>query len=404
MKITAAFVSLLPLLALESAVAFPQAPRTLNVRTTDLDFGQCPDLGIQFDPVNIIFKPTDDMYDAQTIVYSPDISSVTGPMCDILENDCQASQDAITACRAAQESSSNLAGEDAADAWNDALGVPPPPQDSTERRQSVERRQRGGQQPGDRKETQSATPQPVNGAVVTPGAQGKQDGKKQTDTQSPTRPAATPQVQVNEKEGKPQGGPQKDAQPGANPSTTTQAGGKQNGGKQQGGQQTDTQSPTGPAATPRVQGNEKEGKPQGGPQKDAQPGANPSTTTQAGGKQNGGKNQGGQQTGASPAAANPSATPPVGEKLNNITAAAANGTGKNFCNGKDAITNGKQVKTGSCNPIQLGEMPSSDKMLSQLITFPEPGAASGIKAGETFNISVKVANLVAGKFSNAETQ
>jgi hypothetical protein len=52
----------------------------------------------------------------------------------------------------------------------------------------------------------------------------------------------------------------------------------------------------------------------------------------------------------------------------------------------------------------MGQIPASDKMLSQLITFPEPGAASRIKAGQTFNISVKVANLAAGKFSNADTQ
>jgi hypothetical protein len=90
MKVTATLVSLLPLLMLESVVSLPQvslarsppdvsphteanmlkqASRTLDASTTNLDFGQCPDLEIQFDPVNAIFKPANDMYDAQAVAW-----------------------------------------------------------------------------------------------------------------------------------------------------------------------------------------------------------------------------------------------------------------------------------------------------------------------------------------------
>ena len=74
----------------------------------------------------------------------------------------------------------------------------------------------------------------------------------------------------------------------------------------------------------------------------------------------------------------------------------------NFCSGK-TLTNGLQVKSGSCNGIVMGEIPSTANMVSQIITFPEVGKASKLKAHQTFQIKVQVTNLDAGSFTNPDT-
>jgi hypothetical protein len=50
----------------------------------------------------------------------------------------------------------------------------------------------------------------------------------------------------------------------------------------------------------------------------------------------------------------------------------------------------------------MGDIPSKDSMVSQLITFPAPGASSKIKPEETFDIKVAVKNLAAGSFTNPD--
>ena len=72
----------------------------------------------------------------------------------------------------------------------------------------------------------------------------------------------------------------------------------------------------------------------------------------------------------------------------------------NFCTGK-TLTNGLQVKTGSCNGIVMGNVPSTDNMISSIITFPGPGDT--IAANQDFNISVQTQGLAAGSFTNADT-
>lgn len=74
----------------------------------------------------------------------------------------------------------------------------------------------------------------------------------------------------------------------------------------------------------------------------------------------------------------------------------------NFCSGK-TLTNGLQVKSGSCNGIVMGEIPSTANMVSQIITFPEVGKESKLKAHQTFQIKVQVTNLDAGSFTNPDT-
>jgi hypothetical protein len=69
-----------------------------------------------------------------------------------------------------------------------------------------------------------------------------------------------------------------------------------------------------------------------------------------------------------------------------------------FCVGK-TITNGKQVKAGSCNPVPMGDMPSVDNMPSAKFSFPKN--FDTIAADTPFTISITIRNLVTGTFTNA---
>ncbi|TQS33895.1 hypothetical protein Golomagni_05747 [Golovinomyces magnicellulatus] len=73
----------------------------------------------------------------------------------------------------------------------------------------------------------------------------------------------------------------------------------------------------------------------------------------------------------------------------------------NFCSGK-TLTDGKQIKTGSCNGIVMGDIPSNTNMVASIITFPKTGG-DPIKPNQSFDITVKVKNLVAGSFTNPDT-
>ncbi|PWW74955.1 hypothetical protein C7212DRAFT_282708 [Tuber magnatum] len=69
----------------------------------------------------------------------------------------------------------------------------------------------------------------------------------------------------------------------------------------------------------------------------------------------------------------------------------------NFCKGK-TLTNGLQVKSGSCNGIVMGDIPSTSNMVSTIITSPTPG--QNIQADTEFTVKVTTENLVAGSFTN----
>ncbi|EPE03665.1 ribosomal protein s17 [Ophiostoma piceae UAMH 11346] len=71
----------------------------------------------------------------------------------------------------------------------------------------------------------------------------------------------------------------------------------------------------------------------------------------------------------------------------------------NFCSGQ-TLTNGLQITDGSCNGIVMGQIPAKAQMVSTVITFPQDGKT--IQAGQDFNITVQVANLQAGAFTNAD--
>ena len=90
----------------------------------------------------------------------------------------------------------------------------------------------------------------------------------------------------------------------------------------------------------------------------------------------------------------------------------------NFCKGK-TLTNGLQVKGGSCNGISksyrtasllavkvsdaclaMGDIPSTDKMISTIITKPKTG--EDVEPNQTFQLQAAIQNLEAGSFTNPD--
>jgi len=74
----------------------------------------------------------------------------------------------------------------------------------------------------------------------------------------------------------------------------------------------------------------------------------------------------------------------------------------NFCaTTKQTITNGLQVKGGSCNPAPMGSIPSTANMPS--CKFVNPKNLDTIKANQNFTITMKIQGMTTGNFVNAET-
>ncbi|TVY88679.1 hypothetical protein LAWI1_G006922, partial [Lachnellula willkommii] len=72
----------------------------------------------------------------------------------------------------------------------------------------------------------------------------------------------------------------------------------------------------------------------------------------------------------------------------------------NNCAGK-TLTNGLQITTGSCNGITMGDIPAKTAMVSSVIINPQTGGQA-IASDTSFNITVQMANIVAGQFTNAD--
>lgn len=64
------------------------------------------------------------------------------------------------------------------------------------------------------------------------------------------------------------------------------------------------------------------------------------------------------------------------------------------------MTNGIQQDGGSCNGIVMGDMPTSDKMISTIIQNPAPGDV--ISSNQDFTVTMQVNNLDAGVFTNPD--
>lgn len=64
------------------------------------------------------------------------------------------------------------------------------------------------------------------------------------------------------------------------------------------------------------------------------------------------------------------------------------------------LTNGEQLKNGSCNPAPMGLIPSSDKMPSS--KFRVPSNLATLKANQSFTIQMAIINMETGGFVNPE--
>jgi len=72
----------------------------------------------------------------------------------------------------------------------------------------------------------------------------------------------------------------------------------------------------------------------------------------------------------------------------------------NFCSGK-TITNGLQVKTGSCNPVPMGDIPANTVQPAAKFIFPVNG--QNINANTSFTVQMAISNLDTGFFVNPNT-
>ena len=74
----------------------------------------------------------------------------------------------------------------------------------------------------------------------------------------------------------------------------------------------------------------------------------------------------------------------------------------NFCLtvGNKPLTNGQQIKTGSCNPAPMGVIAATTNMPSSKFVSPVNG--QNFQANTAFDISMAVNNLQTGNFVNAQ--
>lgn len=73
----------------------------------------------------------------------------------------------------------------------------------------------------------------------------------------------------------------------------------------------------------------------------------------------------------------------------------------NFCATTNLpITNGLQIKTGSCNPAPMGQIPAQALMPASKFQFPENFGT--LQENQSFTINMAINNLEAGNFVNAQ--
>ncbi|PGH32063.1 hypothetical protein GX50_05132 [[Emmonsia] crescens] len=70
----------------------------------------------------------------------------------------------------------------------------------------------------------------------------------------------------------------------------------------------------------------------------------------------------------------------------------------NYCDGK-TLTNGTKNKSGSCNGIPMGEIPSTNRMVSTLILAPVTGDVFKVNQSIVFKIAVR--NIEMGFYTNS---
>ncbi|KAJ6573930.1 hypothetical protein DFH09DRAFT_915660, partial [Mycena vulgaris] len=72
----------------------------------------------------------------------------------------------------------------------------------------------------------------------------------------------------------------------------------------------------------------------------------------------------------------------------------------NFCATKLPITNGLQITSGSCNPIPIGQIPSTAAIPSA--KFQSPTNGDTIAADTAFTVTLAAKNIQLGTFTNAQ--
>jgi hypothetical protein len=147
---------------------------------------------------------------------------------------------------------------------------------------------------------------------------------------------------------------------------------------------------------------------QNGGNNDNQNGDNQNGDNQNGDNQNGDNNNGGNnndnpqesltllQELVAPGLAQDGQDPPVDGQVASLT---SKNNFINFCAGQD-ITNGAQVKEGSCNPVPMGDIIPQANMPSSKFQFPQNFAK--IPANQPFTAEIAVQNMDTGFFTNAQ--
>ncbi|KAI0337685.1 hypothetical protein BDW22DRAFT_1383310 [Trametopsis cervina] len=75
----------------------------------------------------------------------------------------------------------------------------------------------------------------------------------------------------------------------------------------------------------------------------------------------------------------------------------------NFCaTTGQPITNGQQIKTGSCNPAPMGQIPAATKLVAA--KFQNPANLQVVQANKDFNIDLAITNMQLGVFVNATSK
>jgi hypothetical protein len=89
------------------------------------------------------------------------------------------------------------------------------------------------------------------------------------------------------------------------------------------------------------------------------------------------------------------------QEAGQVASLTSNNNFINFCaTTNQPITNGQQIKTGSCNPAPMGQIPAVTAMPSA--KFVNPPNFGSIPADQDFNIVMNVLNFETGNFVNAQ--
>ncbi|KAL9111703.1 MAG: hypothetical protein Q9227_003978 [Pyrenula ochraceoflavens] len=367
---------ILPFLALEASLtyALPRSgsPDQAIVPRAALNFGKCSQPGIEFGfgfdgRTEASFQPINKGQFAHGSAQN--IGVICSFICDRFRDTCGASTEAQSACTAAQAAASGKSGQEAADAWNSGL--------ATQGNSTSAAASASSSVP-----ELAATSVPFGNATTAVSSETRTGPK-------PTRTTASGSSGGN----------------GGNSGSGGFGGKGGKGGKGESGAQPASSTTSGASATSTSAGSASSG--------NTGKGSGVGSGSGSGSTGNGGSGVGAGSTGATNSSGNPLLL--LAQNVQNASQSDGQANAEagqspsatdpanfiNFCTGQ-TLTNGQQVKSGSCNGIVMGQIPSTTNMISSLILSPLSGTQSGLKANTTFDIQVQVNNLEAGSFTNPD--